>query len=914
MSWKIELSPGAVESLRRLSRAEQRRVAERIRHLESAGLPPGAGDGEGPALVPAGAQRLACHADDERRLITVVTIHTTEAAAPTAIRRLLFRKITAWIGGGGGMGGWVKDLGYAVRALRKAPGFTAVAVLTLALGIGAASAIFSVAEGVLFSPLPYGEPDRVVTIWASWDNFPDKTWVSVPEFQLWHQENRTLEDAALYFRGNANFTEVENPERVGAAFTTPNLFEVLRVEPVIGRAYTWEEARLESPPVVVAHETWQRRWGGDPGIVGRRVEINGVPTTVLGVLPEGFRLPVDYGLASTSQVFYPNYVDLESPAPDLGSGGSHGAYVVGRLRDGVTVAEARSDLERVQAQVEPVGLYSAQRQFRPRLFAARDDVVGSARGTIWLLLATVGFVLLIACGNVANLLLSRAESRVEEMAVRSALGASRARIVRQLLVESGLLAGAGALLGLLVAGVGVGVLLEIDPAAVPRSANVSLNGTVVLFTAAVASVTALLFGAAPALRVVRDGSGRGLGRTRGAGAGARSNRSQGILVALQMAMAVILLTGSGLMARTFVNLLEVDPGFRAENVLTLRLTTPAATYPEEADVVGFYEELLRRVRALPGVREAGAARLLPLASTMGDAGVRVEGYQPGPNEPTQGEWQWATPGYFEVMGIPLLEGRTFDSRDGIDGAEVIVVNEALARRYFGERSPLGATIGVFGEEATVIGVVGTVAHNGITAPRKERFYRPHAQITGAVGTQRSMTVVIGTEGAPSAVLDRVRGEIRALDPSLPVAQVQTMDEVLSRAISEHRFALVLLGAFAAIALTLAVVGIYGVLSYAVSRRTQEIGVRLALGAEAGTVVGLVVRQGMTMALVGVATGTVVALGLSRFMESLLYGVPPRDPATFVLVATAFAAVALAASLVPALRAARVDPARALRYE
>lgn len=811
------------------------------------------------------------------------------------------------------MGGWLQDLGYALRSLRKSPGFTAVAILTMALGIGATAAIFSVAHAVLFAPLPYGEPDEVVTIWASWSDFPDKTWVAEDEFRLWRQESRTLEDAALYQRGNATFTDPENPERVGAASVTPNLFDVLRVHPVRGRVFTWEEARIEDPPVLLAHSAWRRRWSADPSVVGRTVDIDGAPRTVVGVLPEGFGLPVDFSDASAAEVYEPLWVDLESPAPDLGSGGSHGSYAVGRLRDGVTVEQARADLERVQAGVPPRGLYAPERGFRPRVFGALDDVVGTADTTLWLLLGTVVFVLLIACGNVANLLLARAETRVAEMAVRSAMGASRGRIVRQLLLESGVVAAVAGLVGMLIAAAGLGALLAIDPAAVPRSGDVGLDATVVLFTVAVCLATALLFGAAPALRVSRGGSARALREDGGRGSeGRRARRTQGILVSAQMAMAVVLLTGSVLMARTFVRLLEVDPGFEAGDVLTARLTVPAVGYPEQADVAGFYEELLRRIREIPGVEGAGAGRILPLVTTMGDRGFRVPGYEPGPNESMQAEWQWATPGYLEVMGIPLLAGRTFDSRDRTDAPLSVIVNESFARRYFDGRDPVGLPVAFSATDTgTVVGVVGDVVHNGITASPRVRFYLPHAQVPVS---NRSMTLTVATAGPPLEVLEEVRAAVHSLDPSLAVAEVRTLEDVVSTALASSRFVLVLLAVFALVAFTLALVGIYGVLSYAVSRRTREIGVRMAIGAERGRVVGMVVRQGMVLAVLGVVLGTGAALGLSRFMESLLYGVAPRDPVTFVGVPVLFVLTALAACVVPAVRAARTDPATALRHE
>ena len=816
------------------------------------------------------------------------------------------------------MGSVSGDVRYAVRSLRRSPGFSLVAAATLALGIGATAAIFSVANGVLLTPLPYQDPDEVVTLWASWDNFPDKTWLSVPEFQLFHQETRALEDLALYSGARTNFTSVDAPEQVGAAYVTPNAFPLLGVSPVVGRAFTWDEARQDVPGVLLAHETWIRRYGGAADIVGRNVELDGVATPVLGVLPPGFSLPTDFGASSRYEVYHPLYIDLEAPAPDLGTGGSHGYYAVGRLADGVTLDEARADLARVMSLVNPVGMYDPVRRFAPKLFLAKDDIVGPARGNILVLLGAVAFVLLIACGNVANLMLSRSEVRMREVAVRVALGARRGRILRQLLVESLVLALVAGGLGVVLATLGVKALLAIDPEAVPRATEVAVDGAVLGFTLAVSVGTALLFGLVPALRMSRSGVSATLHQGgRGGGSGRGSNRLQGTLIAAQMAMTVVLLMGSGLMIRTFVGLLRIDPGFGAENVLTLRITAPAAAYPDAASVVAFYEELLRRVEDVPGVERVGAGRLLPLASTMGDSRFRPVGYEPGPNESTQADWQWATPGYVETMGIRLLEGRTFNEADVRGGQPVVMINEVVARRYWGDESPLGRAVVAGGapDTAIVVGVVGNVSHNGITNEAKTRYYLPHAQVHDQwVGSMRSMTLTIATQGPPRRWLEAVRGEVRGLDPSIPVAEVRTLDEVLGGAIAQPRFAMVLLASFAAIALTLAVVGIYGVLSYAVSRRTQEIGIRMALGAERGVVVGMVVRQGMGMALGGVAIGTGVAWVSTRFMAGMLYAVAPQDPATFLAVPVLFAAVAAVACWIPATRAARVRPSRALRYE
>ena len=471
--WRIEVSRPAVRALHALPRVEQKRVAARIRDLEVAGLPPGAPREGGACLFPAGDQVLVCVEDLEARVIIVVTLRTVEATSGATVTTLARRWMRTMLAGGW-METLAQDIRFALRSLRKSPGFTLAAVLTLALGIGAATAIFSVANGVLLDPLPYGDSDRVVTVWASWDNFPDKSWLSVEEFQLFHQENRTLEDIAIYTWQTATFTSPENPERVKSAIITPNTIDVLGVQPVVGRVPTWEEARDSLPPILVGYDLWQRRWDGDPGIIEQTVEIDGALMPVVGVLPRGFVLPTDYASSSVSEVFFPYYIDVESPAQDPGGGGSHGAYGVARLRDGMTVEDARSDLIRIMARVEPIGLYSPERRFSPRVFAVKDDIVGGTRGMIFLLLGAVSLVLLIVCGNVANLLLSRGETRVREVGVRMAVGAGRTRILRQLLTESGVLAVLGGGLGLVMANVGVQALLSIDPDSVPRSASVSM--------------------------------------------------------------------------------------------------------------------------------------------------------------------------------------------------------------------------------------------------------------------------------------------------------------------------------------------------------------------------------------------------------------------------------------------------------
>ncbi|MGE0158179.1 MAG: ABC transporter permease [Gemmatimonadales bacterium] len=812
----------------------------------------------------------------------------------------------------------VFDLRYAVRALRRSPGFTGACVLTLALGIGAATAVFSVAYGVLLRPLPYADPDRVVTVWASWDNFPDKTWLSVPEYQLFHQESRALADLGLYRIGSTSFTSPEGAEQVGAAFVTPNVFDILGAAPWLGRAFSWDEARDGDAGIVLAYDAWMRRYAGDPSVVGGTIEVDGGSQRVLGVLPEGFALPLDLAATSSSEVYFPFWVDLESPAPDLGSGGSHGSYGVGRLAAGASVEDARADLARVMSMVAPVGLYGPERRFTPRVFGARDDVVGSAGTTVLVLLGAVALLLLIACVNVASLLISRSDTRSAEVAVRAAMGAGGGRIARQLLAESLLIAVTAGALGFLLAAVGVDALLAIDPTAVPRSGEVRLDARIAIFTSVLTLGTAFVFGLVPAVQLARRGVQRGLRTaTRGARGDAGSGRARRLLVASQMAMAVVLLTASGLLMRSFVSLLGVDVGIARADVLTARITAPAFVYPDAAAVAAFYEELLDRLEDVPGVERAAAVRLLPLASTMGDAYFRPVSYAPAEGESTQGEWEWATPGYFEIMGIPLVAGRTFDERDRRADQTAVIVNETMARRYWGTEDPIGSAVIATGvpNTAVVVGVVGDVRHNGVIAEPKPQYYVPHAQIVDDMAaTMRGMTLTIATDGDPRDFVEPVRAELRALAPMVPLSQVATLDDALARSVAQPRFALLLLGAFAVLALVLAIVGVYGMLSYVVSRRTREIGIRLALGAESGAVVRAVTLEGARVAAAGTLVGAAAAWSASGLMSGMLFGVTPHDPTTFVTTVGLFMAVAVVASWVPAARAARIHPVEAIRSE
>ena len=568
----------------------------------------------------------------------------------------------------------------AIRRLGRAPVFTATAVATLALGIGAATATFAVASGVLFSTLPYGESSRVVSIWSRWSDFP-KTWVSIEEFLHYRHQATSLEDAALYFVSSHNLTTTQDPERLGSAVLSHNMFDVLRAQPAAGRFFTREEAVTEASVLILGHDLWQRRFQGDPGVIGTQIPVNGRPWTVIGVAPQGFLLPEDFRSQARSEIYFPLPLDVEEAMDVPVNGGSHGYFAVGRLAEGADVASARTDLENLAARLEADGVYQASWGFQPLVFSVREDVLGATQRMLYLLLGACGILLLISCGNVGALLLTRGDTRRHAVNIMRSLGASRRWILSELLLESALLAVVGGALGWGLAYGSLQLFEQLNAGAIPSGIEFALDGRVLAFAMMITTSTVLLFGWLPSSRVAGSSEAaaahQSTRHTRGSGRGRRW------VVAGQIGLSVVLLLGSGLMIRTMAALSDIDAGFRSEGVLTFRLTAPSATYPDEAAVTGFYDDLLRRIRTVPGVRSAGAARLLPLASQMGDAGVWAEGHVPSPGESTSAEWQWITPGYMETMGIPLIQGRDFQDGDDRAGGSVVMINEAFAQRYFG---------------------------------------------------------------------------------------------------------------------------------------------------------------------------------------------------------------------------------------
>ena len=811
-----------------------------------------------------------------------------------------------------------QDVAHAIRGLIKSPGFAAASLITLALGIGATSAIFSVVKAVLMTPLPYAEPDRRVQIFARWTAF-DKTWLSNQEIVDFQTMASTLSAVAGWNSGQQNLTGDGEPIRVGVGFVTANMFEVLGVRPLLGRVISAEEDAPQGPQAaVLGYPLWQSRYGGDPAVIGRTLMINDAPVQIVGVMPEGFRLPTDFTdeAAEPTQLWRPMQWD-----PANLQRGNHGFYAVATLAPGQTAASATDELRAMCQRLTEQGAYPVKMQFSAFAVPIEEEIRGGIKPAMGLLMGAVGFLLLIACANVANLLLVRGDARLREMAVRTAIGAAPDRLMRQLLTESVVLAVLGAMLGLLLASVGLRILMAVDPTSLPPLAPVKLDWTVVAFTLVLGVVTTIVFGLAPALRTLRINLVDSLREGGQQTVGGHRQRLRNLLVVAEVSLAVVLVIGAGLMVRSLSALSRIDLGFQPEQVLTMRVSLPATRYDTPEKVVDFYRQLNERVRAVAGVQSAGFVRVLPLATTIGDYGLDVDGFVESPGVNAKGDWQIATDGAFEAMGMRLMRGRWFTAADTRQSQAVAVINETLARTYWkNPEDAVGGQIRVGGGMTrpwvTVVGMVADERHNGVTGVVKEKFYVPHSQwhIATSGSIVRGGFLVIRTTGDPMQVAGPVRNEIRAMDANLPVANIRPMTEVVATSLATPRLTGFLMGTFAAIALTLAAVGIYGVLSYLVARRTHEIGIRLAVGADRTQVLALVLKQGMTLAGTGIVVGVIAAFLLTRLMQSLLYQVRPSDPWTFVTVSLALVGVALLASALPAFRATRVSPLIALRTE
>jgi predicted permease len=812
---------------------------------------------------------------------------------------------------------WARDVRVALRGYRRSPGFTLAAVVTLALGLGASTAVFSVVRHVLLAPLPYRDPARLALVWNKWVGF-DKTWLSDAEVIDYQTRIAAFQSVAAWNTLTANVTGDGDPVRVGAALVTANVFDVLGAAPLMGRGFTEAEAAADVPVVVViSYGLWQQRYGGAPDIIGRVIPIDGVGRTIVGVMPPGFQLPTDYVISAEEPTMVWAPFRLNS-----GNRGSHSFYAAARLTPGATLAEANAQVASLAAVHTREGLYDARMRFSPFVVRVSDEIFATIEPALWLVFGAVGCLLLIACANVANLQLVRADARAREISVRSALGAGGGRLVRQLITEGVVLVVAALALGLGMATMMIRAFASMSQSMLPRAGAISLDAGVFAFSCGLGVVAVLCFGLVPTRRAARanvvdalkDGAGT-------VSAGVSRRRLRGVLVVAEMALAVVLLTGAGLMARTLWSLYAIHLGIQPSHVLTMRLALPETKYdtPERTQV--FWDQLVTRVRVLPGVARAGYLRLVPLASTIGDWGVQIEGVTTAAGSYTSADWQYASAGGPEALGERLVRGRWLSDLDTIHAPDVALINDAMARTYWPGADPIGRRFRMISDGAdrpwiTVVGVVGDVRHNGITGPIKPKFYRAMAQWSrSAGGPARDAALVIKTTTAnPYVLVEPVRRAVRQLDPNLPIAAIQSGDDIVARAVATPRLTGSLLGVFAALALLLAAVGIYGVLSYVVSQRRREIGIRMAIGAGRGEVIRLVLSGGLAWSAAGLAIGLAVAFAATRAMRTLLYGVAPFDAMTFASAGALLLFVAAVACLLPAIRATRINPVRTLRAE
>ena len=809
-----------------------------------------------------------------------------------------------------------QDLRYSLRRLAKSPAFTAIVVLTLALGIGANTAIFSAVNAVILRPLPYREPHRLVTIEHLYPSLDMEAPVSVPGFLDYEKKGRSFESMAVQSGWQANLTGVGEPVRMQGQRVTGKFFSTLGVPAMLGRTLQpGEDAAGRERVAVLSYDAWQRVFGADPGIVGRGLSLNGESYEVVGVMPSGFRDFFNRDAEIWAPlVFRPDQMTDEQRTHEF-------LNLTARLKPGVPVEQAQGEMRTLAEQFKRDYTDSYAPTWSLGVTPLSIQATGDIRPALLVLLGAVGFVLLIACANVANLLLARAAARSKEIAVRTALGATRERLLKQLLTESLLVSLAGGAAGLLLAYAGVRALVAMDIGNLPRSEEIGIDGTVMLFTLVVSLAAGLLFGLAPAIHTatpnlhgaLKEG-GRGTTADRGSHALRRS------LVVTEVALALTLLTGAGLLLKSFARLQGVDPGFEPANLLTFNLALPQNRYRSDTSQAAFWDQAIPALARIPGVTSVGATSVMPFGGSWSTGSFEIEGYQAPENVPGPwGDIRIVTPQFFETLGIPLLRGRYLTDDDRDRSRPVAVIDQEFVRRYWPNDDPIGKRF-TFGppdgvtdttqnEWIEVVGVVGHTAHEGLDADPRLQLYLPYRQVP-----QPFMAVAVRTTGSPERYVNLVRGAVRSVDPDQPISAVSNMDVLLSRAVGQRRLSMMLLSLFSGIALVLASVGIYGVMSYSVTQRARELGVRIALGADRSDVLRLVLRQGMRLALAGIGIGLVAALALTRFIESQLYGVAATDPSTFVLVAAILAATALVANLLPALRAMRMDPAVVLREE
>jgi putative ABC transport system permease protein len=806
----------------------------------------------------------------------------------------------------------IQDLLFAFRQMATRPAFTAVVVLTMALGIGANAAIFSVLDAVLLRPLPYTQPDRLLKVWTRFTGIGlpnDQNWVSAPEFRDLEQLNRSFTDLAAIEGGSFNLGVKGSPQRVVGASVSTGLFNMLGVQPLLGRTFLAEEGQPgRDHEVILSYGLWRRVFAGNPNVVGSTIDIDGVPMSVVGVMPAGFA--------------YPDETEIWGPlafSPDAlseNNRGSHGYEVLGRIKPGLSLAQVQSDLDRVgktmieQHRSYPYGKYGFGIILHPLL----EETVGDVKPSLVVLMTAVGLVLLIACANIANLLLARSSERQQEMETRMALGATGGRLARQLLTESVALAFAGGFVGLAVTPLVLQGLVAISAKSLPRAVNTGIDLRVLALALVASLATGILFGLAPALQAGRKKSFDGLKSGRST-EGKRPRRLREALVVCETAFSLLLVAAAGLLLRSFAQILKVDPGFRPEGVLTLRVALPDAIYSKPGQVRGFYNQLLERVQRLPGVQSAGAVSALPLTGLGGSGTTTIDSVSvPMEDTTPEADQRIVTPDYFKAMGISLLRGRFFAAGDSGAAPPVTIIDESLAQTFWPNQDPIGRRLHPGGRQstdpwATVVGVVRHVRNRSLEARSRVEVYWPENQMPS-----RSMSLAVLTQGNPLNLAPTIQQEVGSIDPDLPVYRVRSMTQVMGESLERRRLALILLAVFAGLALLLAGVGIYGVTSYGVARRQMEIGLRMALGADRGQVMRMMIRHGMGTIAIGLALGLILALSLTRLMSGLLFAVKASDPLALGGAALLLTVAAFFAILIPARRATRVDPMVALRYE
>ena len=797
----------------------------------------------------------------------------------------------------------MQDIRYGIRSLFKRPGFTAVAVITLALGIGANSAMFSAVNAVLLRPLSFPESERIVLVEGvnPQKGITDSN-LSVPDFADWQNQNQVFEQMAGFITGGSLLVNNEEIERVRGTSATADFFPLFKTNALLGRTLQPGDAQKGHDDVVVlSYGLWQRRFGSDPNVVGTKVKVDGEATTVVGVMPAGFDYPYQ------SELWVPFPIDAAAERRD-----NRYLEVITRLKPGATLVQAQAQLNTINQRLAQT-YRETNMGWTVRLRTLQDSLVRGTRSSLLLLLGAVAFVLLIACANVANLLLARATARQKEIAVRTALGASRWRVIRQLLTESVLLSTVGGAVGLLLSLWLTKLLIAVSPPNSPRFDEIRPDTRVFLFTLALAVLTGLVFGLAPALQASRIDLNERLKEGGRMGGGSSHNRVRSLMMVSEVALSFVLLVGAGLLIKSFMRLREVSPGFNSANVLSVRISLPSARFPKGEPRVQMLRQVVEHIRSLPGVQSAGAVLSLPLGGdtfNVGRSYIR-EGRPATPEESANATYLVATPDYFHALQIPVVAGRAFTDQDTEQTPKVLIVNESMARQLWPGESPVGKRITIWRDEKfprEIVGVVGDTKRS-LDTEAGSQMYVPFAQ-----DSDWGMSLVIRTNGDPAASTAAVRSEIRSLDKGIPVFNVKTMNEVLALSVGPRRTPMLLLSAFAGVALLLAMIGIYGVTAYHVTQRTQEIGIRMALGAQMRDVMKLVLKGGMALAFIGIGLGLVGAFALTRLMSSLLFGVQPTDIATFIIVSLSLFVTALVACYLPARKATKVDPLVALRYE